>query len=227
MGKKLYIKNVCCWAPGMETSQDWHDWAAGNRKIASEKAAPALTFTEANFRRRLSQLSKMTVQVVHDVFEESGADRNSVKLAFVSMRGEIDRQLKINKSLIEENEILPAGFSLSVFNAPVALATIAEKLKGGYDAIYPSRGNFRQGFISAVSSVLCGAEKELVFVYGDELVPECYNGFAPEENIPLSYAFIVTAEAGNNVIMMDIDDISESPVGFLKQIVRTSLKNRL
>ncbi len=204
----------------MELPQDWHDWAAGGREIASEKTAPALTFTESGFRRRLSQLSKMTVQVVHDVFEKSGADRNSVKLAFVSLRGEIDRQLKINKSLIEENEILPAGFSLSVFNAPVALATIAEKLKGGYDAIYPSCGKFRQGFISAVSGVLCGAEKELVFVYGDELVPECYDGFAPEENIPLSYAFIVTAESGNDVIMIDIDDVSDSPAGFLKKLIK-------
>lgn len=215
----IYIENIACWAPGLTTSEDWAAFADGSKLPLLEKTSPALEYTESNFRRRLSQISRMTIQVVHQLFTESNLDRLT-KLTFISLRGEIERELKVNKTLIEDNSILPASFSLSVFNTPIAQATIAEELKGGYNAIYPSQNNFRDGFLEAVSPVLCGKEKKLVLVYADELVPGDYEGFMPEENVPLAFALTISQDESNGGIMLPLENITKSPVEFLKTVLK-------
>lgn len=178
--------------------------------------APKLEFTDPLFRRRLSQISKMTVQVVHDLVEKNPVD-DDTKLVFVSLRGEIKREFTINELLIEDGSILPASFSLSVFNTPVALATLALKLHGGYSVIYPSKNDFSDAFKMAVSPVLAGTEKEIILVYADELVPEEYGDKRPSENVPLAFACRVSLEKkDNSVLLEDLDGVSSSPVEFHK-----------
>ena len=85
---------------------------------------PKLEYVDSLFRRRLSQLTRMTIEVVHDLVS-SEPENAKLKLVFGSFRGEIARQLKINKGLVEDAGVLPAPFSLSVFNTPPAATTIA------------------------------------------------------------------------------------------------------
>ncbi|MDE6719120.1 MAG: beta-ketoacyl synthase chain length factor, partial [Treponemataceae bacterium] len=163
----------------------------------------------------LSQLSKMTIQVVHDFFE-AGIDRG-IKIVFSSKRGEIAREFKINKTLIQDAEILPASFSLSTFNAPIALATISENLRGGYTAVYPSHGNFSDAILAAVSPILCGCEKQIAFVYAEEFVPEFYEEIFNENNSPLAFAALFSASSQNSNlgVQFDLEDLPKSPQEFL------------
>lgn len=135
---------------------------------------PKLEYVDSMFKRRLSQLSRMTIEAVHGVVEKNPEAVES-KLFFSSFRGEISRQLKINRSLIEDADVMPAQFSISVFNTPPAVATIALKMKSGYTAVYPSEDDFKSAFLAASASVLCGSEKQIIFVYADEKVPEEYS----------------------------------------------------
>ncbi|MDR2073641.1 MAG: beta-ketoacyl synthase chain length factor [Spirochaetaceae bacterium] len=108
---------------------------------------PGIDFTDPLFRRRLSMVSRMTIRVLHDLMP---LPRNT-KIYFVSFRGELSRQLKINKTLIVEGDIKPADFSLSVFNAPPALASMAFGLSTGYSAVYPGENNFRFALLGAAA----------------------------------------------------------------------------
>lgn len=198
MTQEFFVSNLCSWIPPQDD-------------IA---AAPKLEFCEPIFRRRLSQISKMTIQVVHNIFTQGAFSRNT-KIVFASKRGEISREFKINKTLIEESSILPASFSLSTFNAPIALATIAEGLRGGYTAIYPSRGNFKDAVLSAAAPILCGKENQIVFVYADELVPEVYKDFAPQENFPMAFAALFSSQNSNNGVQCNLSDIPQTPQNFL------------
>ena len=127
---ELYFSKPECWAPGLEDNDSlWQQWSAGKIQIQNSCDVPKLEFTTPVFRRRLSQISKMTIQVVHALTEK--IECKNLKQVFVSTRGEINRELQINSQLINDKEILPAAFSLSVFNAPVALATLACKLTAG------------------------------------------------------------------------------------------------
>lgn len=225
MSKDIFVKNVSQWAPDLSTEEDWNLWAKGEKQISLEKTAPALEYTEPLFRRRLSQLSKMTVQVVHDLFQKCPTLSKNTKLVFISLRGEIDREFKINKSLIEDKMILPAGFSLSVFNAPIALSTIALGLKGGYSAIYPSEGKFSDALLMAISPVLAEDEKEIVLVYADELIPEVYNDCVKEKPFPLAFAFVVSLDNSvdtdcTKTTKIDFSKIPNSPEEFLKTLLK-------
>ena len=117
--------------------------------------------------------------------------------------------------------ILPAGFSLSVFNTPVSSATLAFGLKGGYSGLYPSKNDFSQAFKTAVAPVLAGTEKEIILVYADELVPEVYGDKRPEENLPLAFACLVSSQQKDNSIIFDeFSNVGKSPVEFLRFLLK-------
>jgi hypothetical protein len=203
----------------MESRDYWKSWAQGEKNILLEKKSPELSFTDPMFRRRLSQISRMTIQVLHDLlpFNEHN------KIVFVSFRGELTQQFKINSLLAEEKTVMPAAFSLSVFNTPVALATIALNLRAGYTAIYPAEHRFYDGFISAAapltdSSANAGTE-EIILVYADELVPEEYRSLISGTQNPLAFAAILSRKENGIPILLNRDsEYLKSPEMFLKYL---------
>jgi hypothetical protein len=184
----VYVSRFSSWAPGLSSARDWRDWAEGKKEIPLSGDQPDLSFTEPLFRRRLSQLSRMTVRVVHDLLPFS----DQTALSFLSFRGEINQQLKINRMLIETGSVMPAAFSLSVFNTPAALAAIALNLPGGYSAVYPGEDRFYTGLLSAAAPILGGGPEETVLVYADELVPPEYEGLGSPQNRPFAFAAVLS-----------------------------------
>ncbi len=196
----MFMSNLCVWEPPAEDLS----------------ASPKLEWTEPIFRRRLSQLTKITVQAAHDFFEKSGEDK-SVKIVFLSFRGELEREFKVNKSLIQEDSITPAAFSLSVFNAAIAQATIALGLKGGYTCVFPSQRNFKDGLLAAAAPVLCGREDKILLIYADENVPDYYKDVFDGKNQPLAFAALLSSQKINNGIELNIKDIPRSPQEFIQR----------
>ena len=196
----MFVSNVCVWAPPADDLS----------------ASPKLEWTEPIFRRRLSQLTKMTVQAARDIFEGSGIDKNT-KIVFVSFRGELEREFKVNKTLIEDGQILPAAFSLSVFNAAIAQATIALGLKGGYNCVFPSGGNFTDGILAAAAPVLAGTESQTVLVYADENVPDYYKEFLQGQNQPLAFAALLSSQKNGDALELDLNDIPRTPLEFIQK----------
>ena len=221
--KEIYISDISKWAPGLADDESlWQSWARGDAqtKIEQIKESPKLEYTDPLFRRRLSQITKMTVHVVHNLLEKTNISKDT-KIVFISLRGEIEREFTINKGIIEDGMILPAGFSLSVFNTPVSSATLAFGLKGGYSVLYPSKNDFKQAFEAAVAPILAGTEKEIILIYADELVPEFYGDKRPSENIPLAFACVVSSQKKDNgIILNDFSDVGKSPVDFLRFLLK-------
>lgn len=215
MNGGFYISRLCAWAPGIETSGEWGQWAQGKREIVSAAKSPEIVFTDSMFRRRLSQISKMTVHVVHGLLPV----KEDTKMFFVSFRGELSRQYQINKMLIEEKSLMPAAFSFSVFNAPAALASIALGLKGGYTALYPGNNSFVSGLASA-QAAFCNTQSELIFVYADEQPPPEYECFVKNFPPPLAFAFILTQKPQpSSVPLMPLEAGEDSPHDFLKRLL--------
>ena len=196
---KIYINKIAVYRPGEENLSE----------------SPKLEYVDALFKRRLSQISKMTIEVVHNVLDGN----ENAKLVFASFRGEISRQLKINKSLVEDSEVLPAQFSISVFNTPPAVATIALGMKAGYTAVYPGRKNFSAALASAVAPILSGKEKHVIFAFADEKLPDEYEGVdsgAVKERA-LAFACEISSEKADGGIPLAKLEY-ESPWKFLESI---------
>lgn len=218
MSSTFYLSDFSIYAPGLESDEDFKLWANNQKEISLEKQSPSLNYTDPLFRRRLSQLSKMTIEVVHNLIEKTKIDLNT-KIVFSSFRGEIEREFKLNQSIIENQMILPAGFSLSVFNAPIALATMACNLKAGYSTIFPTDENFTDCFLCAASSILAGTQEKILFVYADELIPEQYKNFAPAKKYPIAFATIISKNPIQNLpsIEYSINKIHKNVYDFIKK----------
>jgi len=220
MNNEIYISRISAWAPGIENSDEWDLWAQGKREISLDTKGPAIEFTDSIFRRRLSQISRMTVQVVHGLLPV----KEETKMFFVSFRGELSRQYQINKMLIEEKSLMPAAFSLSVFNAPAALASIAFGLKGGYSAIYPGNNSFSASIMAAQAALLTSAQDELIFIYADEQALPEYGCYVNECTPPVAFAFLLTREPQSpcvpfSPLMEGENFLSSRPLDFLRRIL--------
>jgi len=219
---EIYITRLSAWAPGIESSGEWDDWAMGKKNISSGasqtgKQGPEISFTDSMFRRRLSQVSKMTIQVIHDLLPV-GED---TKIFFLSFRGELSRQYQINKMLIEEKTLSPAAFSLSVFNAPVALATMALGLKGGYSALYSGKNSFFAGLKAAQAALLCGAQEEILFIYADEEVKPEYGSFFDKSPLPAAFGLLLsrTKNQPPNSVSLSQLKTEDDPLNYLKELL--------
>jgi hypothetical protein len=212
---EVYIARHSAWAPGIATPAEWDEWAAGKRSIVCEAKGPDLAYTDPLFRRRLSQITKMTIQVIHDLLPL----QEDAKIFFVSFRGELSRQYQINKMLIEEGELSPAAFSLSVFNAPVALASMAFALKGGYAALYPEKNSLAAGIKAAEAALLSGTTGEAALVYVDENVPPEYRCFFDVCPPPVAFGLLLSRVHRPRSIPLSLFKKEDNPLDFLKQIL--------
>lgn len=137
---------------------------------SDEQPRPDVQFVPMLTRRRLSPLCRMVVAVNRKVSE----NETSCKTTFASQFGEISQQLKISESILETGNVSPAHFSLSVFNASIANATILEKNDAGYSAVFSGKDAFRNGLADCVAALATGNETERIFIFADEQIPETY-----------------------------------------------------
>ncbi len=182
---KLYINRWACWAPPAD----------------NQASSPSLDYVSPLLKRRLSQLTRMTIEVVHQVLDaapESG-------LVFVSSGGESARQLQVDRMLIEDGDILPASFSLSVFNASPAMATIALGMKGGYTALFPARNLYQEGFAYGAAPVMAGETESVILVFADQQLPDEYMAIASEEDKipPYAAAFVLSSKKQDESVPVD------------------------
>ena len=184
---------------------------------------PKLEYVDSLFRRRLSQITRMTIEVVHKIIEDD-SEKATLKLVFSSFRGEIARQLKINKGLVEDADVMPAQFSISVFNTAPAAATIALKMKAGYTAIFPAQDKFSSALLAAASGILSGSEQSLIFAYADEKIPEEYAECASyTEDLPLAFACVFSSQKTEDSVELSLEEselskIAASPAKFLSYL---------
>ena len=175
---ELYINRRAYWAPPAD----------------NQAASPPLDFVSPLLKRRLSQLTRMTIEVVHQVLDaapESG-------LVFVSSGGESARQLQVDRMLIEDGGILPAPFSLSVFNASPAM-------------LYPVKNIFKEGLAYGAAPIMAGETESVILVFADQQLPEEYVPVAePEDRIsPYAAAFVLSSVKEEGSIPIDPDSSLE------------------
>ena len=75
--------------------------------------------------------------------------------------------------------------------------------------------------MSAAASVLSGDEKEILFVYADEKIPDDYKETLQNYNcnaslLPLAFACILSKDKKDDSLELDTDTLADTPLEFLK-----------
>jgi hypothetical protein len=119
---------------------------------------------------------------------------------------------------------MPAAFSLSVFNAPAALASIALGLKGGYSALYPGNNSFAAALAAAEASFLSETPLpsdtgELILVYADEEAPPEYGRYFNEGSPAIAFAVLLTRVPQSSSILLSLFEGVSDPLDFLRRLL--------
>lgn len=156
--------------------------ASGVQKVAGEKyhffwegegrECPSLKYAPMLFRRRLSVLTRATVEVLHFLLQEC-PDAAEYQQVFISVRGEMAREFSIEKALIQDGEILPADFTLSVFNTAIAQSAILLGLKKGYCVV--AVDELQKGLMLARAKCRV-LQCPVIAIWGEEAVLDDYRG---------------------------------------------------
>lgn len=152
---------------------------------------PDVSFVPMLTRRRLSYISRMVVLVSDQVSRDiEGNKLTPCKVTFASQFGEISQQLKISQTLLDTGMVSPAHFSLSVFNASIANASILETNTAGYSAVFSGKDAFTTGLTDCIAALESESADTRTFIFADELIPETY---APVAGVPYPNAVCAIA----------------------------------
>ena len=152
---------------------------------------PDVSFVPMLTRRRLSYVSRMVVLVSNQISHDPNGNKLvPCKTTLASQFGEISQQLKISQTLIDTGTVSPAHFSLSVFNASIANASILETNTAGYSAVFSGKDAFTTGLADCIAALENETSDSRSFIFADELIPETY---APVAGVPYPNAVCALA----------------------------------
>ena len=174
---------------------------------------PDVSFVPMLTRRRLSYISRMVVLVSDQVSRDNEGNKlTPCKVTFASQFGEISQQLKISQTLLDTGMVSPAHFSLSVFNASIANASILETNTAGYSAVFSGKDAFTTGLTDCIAALESESTDTRTFIFADELIPETY---APVAGVPYPNAVcaialrLTTDESKANPTFKNVDIASQ------------------
>ena len=174
---------------------------------------PDVSFVPMLTRRRLSYISRMVVLVSDQVSRDNDGNKlTPCKVTFASQFGEISQQLKISQTLLDTGMVSPAHFSLSVFNASIANASILETNTAGYSAVFSGKDAFTTGLTDCIAALESESTDTRTFIFADELIPETY---APVASVPYPNAVcaialrLTTDESKADASLKNVDSASQ------------------
>lgn len=118
-------------------------------------------------------------------------------VVFASRHGEALRSQGLIRELLAEESVSPQSFSLSVHNATLGLYTIANSCHANVTALAGGNATASALLTEAMGLLADGAASVLV-VACDEVLPDCYAGYADEPQAPFAWAAELVA--GNEFV---------------------------
>lgn len=198
---EITVKAWSAWAPGLDTPEDWQQWAAGRKHIGGDNQ-PNVQAIPAMLRRRLSSLGKVALATAMPLLDDS----TRTPAVLVSRHGDLNRTVTLLTDLAAGEELSPTHFSLSVHNAIGGLLSITRGDPSSITALACGVDDVSTALLEAHAILTerdCG--QVLCLVY-DEPVPGVYRGSTPVLPAhPYAAAFLLgVADASASDIRVDL-----------------------
>ncbi len=232
MSKDFGIKKLIAWTPSVKNEEegaldgdiykDFH-WSRSEKYIA--KKVPK------SHMRRMSQLSKMTVDLAMKVTNEESFDH----AVFSSRYGELVNTVDLIKMLCRSEELSPTKFSQSVHNTSSGLFSILSGSQASMESVSSGENSFSSGLVSALSYIFTHPHQKVLYVYSDDQVPKplfSHADFFDREKIGV--AMLLTSEGVGLKASVHQEYEADKPRllkkssqarSFLKQFFTEKLKN--
>lgn len=187
------ISHIEAWAPGVTSSLEWQEWAAGTREIESG-GEPALQQMQPLLRRHAGRLGRFACSVAYDALR----DLREVPVVFSSRYGEVSRSVELLSALAAGDELSPSTFGLSVHNAIPGLFSMARKETANSISLAACDDAAEFGLIEACSLLDDGAEQVLLVV-ADVPLPAIYESFADTSAEAFGWAALISRPSDSSI----------------------------
>ena len=187
----LNIKSWAAWLPGVDSCPNWGQW---NLQLGRQQrdAQPELNFVPALVRRRLSLVSKMSLNVAQRCL----SNETIGSAVFCSRHGECQRTLGIFGSMAQGNTISPTQFSQSVHNTAAGVFSIERQITKNFCSIAAGPASGEQGFIEAFGLVKAG-QGPVLWVMADSRLQRPYVDYCKVPEFPFALAMLVGEFGGS------------------------------
>lgn len=213
MHLKFSILSWGAWSPQQQQAESWQHWpTSDSAEMEQTSATPKLAHVPAMQRRRLSKLTKIVLEAVHQC--SPAAQCRSI---FASQHGEINRTIGLLNDIVDESPLSPTGFSQSVHNTASGIFSIFNDNRASSTSIAAGKNTFSQAFIEAYGQLYADPDP-LLLVYADEPVPPVYSQFSSEPEWPIAIAFMLAppnnSKAIANLTLTPISAQNQYPLNY-------------
>jgi len=178
-------------APGHSSANDWQRWAQHAPVLDACLAIAKPQFLPMMTARRLSPGSRAAVECGLALLARQLVDA----VVFTSRHGELERNLRILRTLADGQPLSPTDFAMSVHNSAVGSLTIAARQPLVSSSVSAGIDSFQQGLLE-VSTLHQAGYQQVLLVDFDGLVPDYYRPWLPEIdtfNAPYAVALLLRA----------------------------------
>ena len=130
--------------------------------------SPRLDFIPALQRRRFSSLTRLNLQLAHEINPQN----MPLRCIFASRHGEIQQTVEMLKTLASRELLSPAMFSHSVHNAAQGLWSIQAQQKSECSAVSAGLDTLPMAFVEAAGMLCEYPEPKILLMHSEEVVPE-------------------------------------------------------
>lgn len=195
--RRIPLRRAAAWSP-----EPLHPAPSGFVRYAH--GAPDASAVEPILRRRLSPLGRGLIHCA----ARAGEGEGPLRAVFASRHGEPARAMPMLEDLAAGLDISPTQFSMNVLNAVAGVWSIARRDTSAATALSAGTESFGWGLLEAWS--LHEAHRApVLFVFGDDALPESLAGFA-DDATPLHALALLIAEPAEAWLVVDRDPLAEA-----------------
>jgi hypothetical protein len=203
----LVLRRWCAWAPRVdgsvvETPADWQGWARDPVALG-DRGQPEVRFLPAPVRRRATRLTRLMLQVAFDCTED--AERSQVRTVFASRHGAIHVAVKILAEIARAQPVSPLQFSHSVHNTQAGLFSIATGNRSASSSIAGESDTFAHGFLDAVLHLERRPGDAVLYVIGDEPLPDNLIHLVDEPHTAYAVALLLARDGAGTPLEFSLD----------------------
>lgn len=144
-------------------------------------------FVAPLYRRRLGKLAKGMLHCAGRICTEP----QDMRVVFASRHGELDRTISVLRDLATGTELSPTVFSLSVHNSGAGLWSILKENHGPSSALTAGAETFGWSLVDAFAILEQEPDQPVLFVFGDDRLPDLYQPYLPKEATPHAVALLL------------------------------------
>ena len=201
--RRIAITRAAGLAPGLSSPSEWQAWARAPRALDGP-VTPEMGFLPAMQRRRCDDLSRMMLAAANAVCDEG--ERGEVAAVFASRHGSFGTTVSMLEVLARDEALSPTRFSHSVHNTQAGLFSIWAENRHPAQSLASRDRTFEHGFLEAVGVQGRSPGRGVLFVCGDEALPEPVAHLADDPHPPYAVALLLAeADSGSGCVELDLE----------------------